>query len=258
MEDRKPVIRIQGLVARYGDATILDNVNLDLHAGQITVVVGGSGCGKSTLLKHIIGLYKPWAGTIEMDGKNVAALDDAGYRELMRNVGILYQSGALLGSLTVGENIALPILEYTDLDRDSVAALVRVKLGMVHLSGYENHLPSELSGGMLKRAGLARAMALNPKILFFDEPSAGLDPITAADLDQLILRLSRLYGTTMVVVTHELRSIFTIADRCVMLDKSTRGVIADGDPRVLKETATHPAVRRFFNPELIEADQEAD
>jgi phospholipid/cholesterol/gamma-HCH transport system ATP-binding protein len=170
----------------------------------------------------------------------------------LRKIGILYQSSALFGSMTIAENVALPINEYTNLPKSAVDEMVRMKLKLVGLEGYEDYLPSELSGGMKKRAGLARAMALNPRILFFDEPSAGLDPITSAGLDELILSISRLMKTTMVVVTHELRSIFNIADRIIMLDKKSRGIIAEGDPRYLRDHSKNDFVRSFFNPEVKE------
>ncbi|MFP4474417.1 MAG: ABC transporter ATP-binding protein [Desulfatibacillaceae bacterium] len=258
MDGGKPLIRVRDLEARYGDTTVLKDVTLDVGRGEVLTIVGGSGCGKSTLMKHMIGLYRPHAGTVEVDGRDVSRLDENEYKDLVRTFGILYQGGALLGSMTVGQNILLPIREYTDLDRESADSLVRIKLGMVHLSGYADHLPSELSGGMQKRAALARAMALNPKILFFDEPSAGLDPITAADLDNLILRLNRIFKTTMVVVTHELRSIMAISDRCVVLDKERRGVAAVGDPRELAKKSGDSLVRRFFNPERTQGETGGD
>jgi len=215
--------------------------------GEIFVILGGSGCGKSTLLKHLIGLIRPYSGQVIIDGEDISRADSQGYQKLLQKIGILYQSGALLGSMTVAENIALPIMEYTALSPDLVASLVRMKLNLVQLQGYEDYLPSEISGGMKKRAGLARAMALNPKILFFDEPSAGLDPVTSAGLDNLILHLNKSLGTTMVIVTHELQSILTVAQRVIMLDKGTKGIVAEGDPRHLRETSRNPLVWRFFN-----------
>jgi len=243
------IIRVEELTARYGAATVLEGVCLEVREGEIVVIAGASGCGKSTLLKHMIGLHRPHGGRVLLDGHDITRCDDAVYRKLLRGIGILYQESALLGSMTVGENVALPLREHTDLSEQALSSLVRIKLKMVHLEGYEDHLPSELSGGMRKRAGLARAMALNPRILFFDEPSAGLDPITSADLDRLIGRLNRVFGTTMVIVTHELRSIFAIAQRVVFLDKGRRGIVAQGPPRDLKEKSTDSNVRRFFNPE---------
>jgi phospholipid/cholesterol/gamma-HCH transport system ATP-binding protein len=245
--NRNPIIQVKDLVARYGDETILQDISFDIYEGEIFVILGGSGCGKSTLLKHLIGLIRPYSGQVVIDGEDIARADSEGYHRLLRKIGILYQSGALFGSMTLAENVALPIVEYTDLASDLVSSLVRMKLSLVQLDGYEDYLPSEISGGMKKRAGLARAMALNPKILFFDEPSAGLDPVTSAGLDNLILHLNKSLGTTMVIVTHELESILTVAQRVIMLDKSTKGIIAEGDPRHLRETSRNPLVWRFFN-----------
>jgi len=251
--DRQPIIRVRDLVARYGDETILEGISFDVFEGEIFVILGGSGCGKSTLLKHLIGLIRPYSGQVTIDGDDISRADSQGYQKLLQKIGILYQSGALLGSMTVAENIALPIMEYTDLSPDLVSSLVRMKLNLVQLQGYEDYLPSEISGGMKKRAGLARAMALNPKILFFDEPSAGLDPVTSAGLDNLILHLNKSLGTTMVIVTHELQSILTVAQRVIMLDKGTKGIVAEGDPRHLRETSRNPLVWRFFNRQTEES-----
>jgi phospholipid/cholesterol/gamma-HCH transport system ATP-binding protein len=251
--DRQPIIRVRDLVARYGEETILEGISFDVFEGEIFVILGGSGCGKSTLLKHLIGLIRPYSGQVIIDGEDISRADSQGYQKLLQKIGILYQSGALLGSMTVAENIALPIMEYTDLSPDLVSSLVRMKLNLVQLQGYEDYLPSEISGGMKKRAGLARAMALNPKILFFDEPSAGLDPVTSAGLDNLILHLNKSLGTTMVIVTHELQSILTVAQRVIMLDKGTKGIIAEGDPRHLRETSRNPLVWRFFNRQTEES-----
>ena len=245
--NRKLIIQVKDLVARYGEETILEGVSFEVFEGEIFVILGGSGCGKSTLLKHLIGLIRPHSGQIIIDGEDITHADSEGYHRLLRKIGILYQGGALFGSMTIAENVALPIMEYTDLSSDLVSALVRMKLSLVQLEGYEDYLPSEISGGMKKRAGLARAMALNPKILFFDEPSAGLDPVTSAGLDRLILHLNKSLGTTMVIVTHELQSILTVAQRVIMLDKGTKGIIAEGDPSHLRETSRNPLVWRFFN-----------
>jgi len=245
--NRQPIIQVSELVARYGEETILENVSFEVYEGEIFVILGGSGCGKSTLLKHLIGLIRPYSGQVIIDGEDISRGDSQVVQRLLRKIGILYQGGALFGSMTLAENIALPILEYTDLSSDLVSSLVRMKLNLVQLEGYEDYLPSEISGGMKKRAGLARAMALNPKILFFDEPSAGLDPVTSAGLDNLILHLNKSLGTTMVIVTHELESILTVAQRVIMLDKSLKGIVAEGDPRHLRETSRNPLVWRFFN-----------
>jgi phospholipid/cholesterol/gamma-HCH transport system ATP-binding protein len=245
--ERQPIIQVRDLTARYGEETILEGVSFDVFEGEIFVILGGSGCGKSTLLKHLVGLIRPYSGQVIIDGDDISRGASRVIERLLRKIGILYQSGALFGSMTIAENIALPVIEYTDLSSDLVSSLVRMKLNLVQLEGYGEYLPSELSGGMKKRAGLARAMALNPKILFFDEPSAGLDPVTSAGLDNLILHLNKSLGTTMVIVTHELESILTVAQRVIMLDKETKGIIAEGDPRHLRETSRNPAVWRFFN-----------
>jgi phospholipid/cholesterol/gamma-HCH transport system ATP-binding protein len=233
--NRKAVIQVKNLVARYGDDIILDQISFDVYEGEIFAVLGGSGSGKSTLLKHLLGLHRPASGKIIIDGDDISECDEDALQQILRKVGVLYQSAALFGSMTVAENVALPILEYTDLPKESVDHLVKMKLNLVNLDGYQNHLPSEISGGMKKRAGLARAMALNPKILFFDEPSAGLDPVTSAELDKLIL------------ITHELESIFAVASRVIMLHKSTRGIIADGDPKYFRDQSRNPFVKQFFN-----------
>lgn len=247
MNRRKVIIQVRDLVAKYGEETILGDISFDVYEEEIFVVLGGSGCGKSTLLKHLVGLIRPHSGQVLIDGDDISDPDSEKFQRVLRKIGILYQSAALLGSMTLAENVALPILEYTNLSPKSVDTLVKMKLHLVHLDGYENHLPSEISGGMKKRAGLARAMALNPKILFFDEPSAGLDPVTSAEIDNLILRLNKSLGTTMVIVTHELPSIFTVASRVIMLDKGSKGIIAEGDPKYLRDHSQNPFVRHFFN-----------
>jgi phospholipid/cholesterol/gamma-HCH transport system ATP-binding protein len=242
-----PVIVVENLTARFGDNTIFEKVSFQVHKGEILVILGGSGCGKSTLLKHMIGLNRPYAGRVLVNGIDANTKIDKELHKLQRGIGVLFQSGALFGSMTLADNIALPLQEYTDLSPATIELVVKMKLGLVQLSGYENHLPEEISGGMKKRAGLARAMALDPHVLFFDEPSAGLDPITSAELDILINNINAGMGTTMVIVTHELESIFNIAHRVVMLDKSAKGKIAEGDPRVLKDTSTDPRVINFFH-----------
>lgn len=245
--ERQAIIRVKDLAAGYGEDIILDHISFDVYEGEIFVVLGGSGCGKSTLLKHLIGLIPPYSGQVIIDNDDITNCDDETSQKTLRKIGVLYQGAALFGSMTIAENVALPITEYTDLSQQSVMTLVKMKLSLVNLDGYENYLPSELSGGMKKRAGLARAMALNPKILFFDEPSAGLDPITSTELDNLIIHLNKSLGTTMVIVTHELQSIFTVAHRIIMLDKRTRGIIAEGDPKHLRDHSRNPFIKQFFN-----------
>ncbi len=241
------IIEVRDLVATYEEDTILDGISFEVYEGEIFVVLGGSGSGKTTLLKHIIGLNSPRRGRIVIDGEDISNSDHRKLTAIQRKIGVLFQSGALFGSMTIGENVAMPIREYTNLSKESVNDLVKMKLNLVNLDGYEDYLPSEVSGGMKKRAGLARAMALNPKILFFDEPSAGLDPVTSAELDNLIVHLNKSLGTTMVIVTHELQSVFNVAQRIIMLDQSTKGIIAEGDPRHLRDQSENPFVRHFLN-----------
>ncbi|HBF42366.1 MAG TPA: polyamine ABC transporter ATP-binding protein [Desulfobacteraceae bacterium] len=245
--EKNVIIRVKDLVAGYGEDIILDHVSFDVYEREIFVVLGKIGSGKSTLLKHLIGLMKPLSGRIFIDGNDICHSDEATFQGILRKFGVLYQSAALFGSITIAENVALPIKEYTDLRKKYVDALVKMKLNLVGLGGYENYLPSEISGGMKKRAGLARAMALNPKILFFDEPSAGLDPVTSAELDNLIIRINNSLGTTMVIVTHELQSIFAVSHRVIMLDKTSKGIIAEGDPKYLRDHSQNPFVRQFLN-----------
>lgn len=246
-DDSEPIIIVERLTARYGEDTILKDVSFTVRKGEVFVVVGGSGCGKSTLLKHIIGLHRPASGRVVINGVEITSDDQRAISEVRKEMGVLFQSSALFGSMSLAENVALPLQEYTDLPPSVIELIVRMKLAMVNLAGYENHLPSEISGGMKKRAGLARAMALDPEVLFFDEPSAGLDPVTSAELDRLIHRINEGLGTTMVVVTHELQSIFNIAHRVIMLDKSERGIIAQGDPKELRDHSTDPRVTSFFH-----------
>jgi phospholipid/cholesterol/gamma-HCH transport system ATP-binding protein len=242
-----PVIEVENLTAAYGDHVVLENVSFRVQPGEIIAIVGGSGCGKSTLLKYLIGLYRPTSGRVRVNGVDIAEADDAALQEFKRHIGVLFQSSALIGSMTLAENVALPLQGHTDLPPAIIDEVVRMKLSMVNLSGYEDYLPAELSGGMKKRAGLARAMALDPTILFFDEMSAGLDPVTSVELDMMVRSINEGIGTTMVVVTHELESIFTIASRAIMLDKASRGVIAEGPPRDLQKDASDPRVYNFFN-----------
>jgi len=244
-----PVIRVRDAAMRFDGRTIFERVSFEVRRGEIFVILGGSGCGKSTLLKLMVGLHEPAAGSVEILGQDVAAAEGEARTALLRRIGVMWQSGALFGSMTLAENVELPIEEHTRLPREARAVLARVKLGLVGLSDAAERLPAEISGGMAKRAGIARAMALDPPILFLDEPSAGLDPITSAGIDALIRGLARDLGTTFVVVTHELQSILAIGDRCIMLDKAAKGVIAEGDPRRLRDESAHPTVRAFFRRE---------
>jgi phospholipid/cholesterol/gamma-HCH transport system ATP-binding protein len=245
------VIQVRDLKAEFDGRTIFQGVSFDVRAGEVFVILGGSGCGKSTLLKHMIGLYQPAAGQVLVLGEDIHALDGAARQALLRRIGVMWQSGALFGSQTLTENVMVPLEQHTDLPEEARAQVARAKLGLVGLSEAADRLPAEISGGMAKRAGIARAMALDPPILFLDEPSAGLDPITSAGLDALIRQLARELGTTFVVVTHELQSILSIGDRCIMLDKEARGMIAEGDPRELRDHSENPVVRAFFHREVL-------
>jgi phospholipid/cholesterol/gamma-HCH transport system ATP-binding protein len=239
------VIAVSDLVCGYGDEIILRDINFEVPAGQICFIIGGSGCGKSTLLKNLIGVRRPFAGDVCFHGESFLHARDQTRRELLRSFGVLYQSGALWSSLTVRENVALPLREYTRLSRREIDDLVCLKLSLVNLAGYGDHYPAELSGGMRKRAGLARALALDPRIVFFDEPSAGLDPLLSRQLDELIVSLRDTLGTTCVIVSHELDSIFSIADRVLMLDKEAQTIIADGPAAELRDGTNAPA-RHFL------------
>ncbi|HET7289367.1 MAG TPA: ATP-binding cassette domain-containing protein [Thermodesulfobacteriota bacterium] len=246
------IIEVKNFTAKYGDNVIIDDISFEVYKGEIFVILGGSGCGKSTLLKHMIGLYKPAGGNIMIKGEDITEAEGRDRIDILKEIGVAYQLGALFGSMTVLENVMLPLEEYTDLNVDARHLIGRMKLELVGLDGSEQKMPSELSGGMIKRAALARAMALDPEVLFLDEPSAGLDPITSAELDQLIIQLSRSLGVTFVVVTHELNSIYSIADRVIMLDKSTKNIIAEGKPEYLRDHSTIPVVQKFFRRQTDE------
>jgi phospholipid/cholesterol/gamma-HCH transport system ATP-binding protein len=242
-----PAIEVKGLEMAYGSFVLMRDINFTVAAGEVMVIMGGSGCGKSTLLKYLIGLKEVEKGEIFYRGRSFSKASPEEQEEMQRTFGVLYQGGALWSSLTLAENVALPLEQYTNLAAKELREIVSIKLALVGLKGFEEFYPSEISGGMRKRAGLARAMALDPALLFFDEPSAGLDPITSRRLDELILRLRDSLGTTIVVVTHELPSIFTIADTSIFLDAETKTVIAHGNPRELvKEGHSDPKVREFL------------
>jgi phospholipid/cholesterol/gamma-HCH transport system ATP-binding protein len=236
-------IEVKDLVTYYGDREILKNISLSIPRGKATVILGGSGCGKSTLLKHLIRLLKPTKGSILINGKDIILMEEEELNEVRKKMGVLFQGSALLNSITVADNVALPLREHTRLKESTIQIMVRMKLDLVGLSGFEHLYPSQLSGGMKKRAALARAMALDPEMLFFDEPSAGLDPVTAAGLDELILKLKNVFKMTIVVVTHELASVFTISDYVIMLDFGE--VIFSGTLEQLK-ASEHPRIRMFL------------
>jgi phospholipid/cholesterol/gamma-HCH transport system ATP-binding protein len=244
--DRPPRIEVADLTMAYGSFVIQRNLSFSVAPGEIFVIMGGSGSGKSTLLNHMVGLLTPAAGDVLYDGESFWHSGEDTQARLRRRFGVSFQAGALWSSMTLAENVALPLETFTDLPSNRISEIVSLKLALVGLAGFEAFYPSEVSGGMVKRAGVARAMALDPDILFFDEPSAGLDPISSRRLDDLILELRASLGATMVVVTHELASIFAIADSAVFLDAATRTIIAYGNPRRLRDDCPDPTVRAFL------------
>ncbi|QWD04967.1 ATP-binding cassette domain-containing protein [Polynucleobacter paneuropaeus] len=242
-----PAIEVKNLTVGYGSNILLQNLNFTVNSGEIFVILGGSGCGKSSLLTNLNGLHQPLTGDVLIEGQNITTAVGAERQKIMTSFGMMYQQGALFGSMNLLDNVTLFMEEYTQLTQAQMQLLARCKLDLVGLLPYESYMPNEISGGMQKRAAIARAMALDPKILFLDEPSAGLDPITSADLDSTILDLSKNLGFTFVVVSHELASIYAIADKVIMLDKQTKSIIAEGDPKVLRDTSPDPRVHQFFN-----------
>jgi phospholipid/cholesterol/gamma-HCH transport system ATP-binding protein len=239
-------ISVRGLTMAYGDRVLQHDLDFEIGVGDIFVIMGGSGCGKSTLLRHIIGLNEPAKGEVFYGAESFTAAAPERRQEMLRRVGVLYQSGALWSSMTLAENVALPLEEFTDLHEHEILEIARLKLALVGLAGFEDYYPSEISGGMQKRAGLARAMALDPDILLFDEPGAGLDPISSRLLDDLIVELRDSLGATIVIVTHELASIFAIATNSVFLDAGSRTMIATGVPTMLRDRSSDERVRRFL------------
>ncbi len=238
----KPLIAIEGLAIGYNDVPLLEDLDFEVQKGDVFCILGGSGCGKSTLMRSIIGLHDPMAGSIDIAGTGAPDLESGDARRF----GVTFQQGALFSSMTLVENVLVPLRSHSDYVEEVAFEIAKARLRLVGLGGFENHMPSEISGGMRKRASIARALALDPPLLFFDEPSAGLDPVSSAELDDLILSLSRDMGSTVVIVTHELESIFRIADDCILLDKTSKGIVARGDPKRLRDESNIPLVRAFF------------
>jgi phospholipid/cholesterol/gamma-HCH transport system ATP-binding protein len=246
MMDKQPHITVHDLTMAYGSFVVMRDLSFTINRGDIFIIMGGSGCGKSTLMKIIVGLKSPATGEVFYGDVNFWDAEPEDRDRIMKRAGILYQSGALWSSMTLAENVALPLEQYTDLNPAQIREVVSLKLALVGLAGFEEFYPAEISGGMRKRAGLARAMAVDPDILFFDEPSAGLDPVSAKLLDDLIIEIKETFGSTVVVVTHELASIFAIGNNSVFLDPETRTMIASGDPKLLLEKCEDPKVRKFL------------
>jgi phospholipid/cholesterol/gamma-HCH transport system ATP-binding protein len=249
-DERKVLIEARDLTVGYGERVVLEKINFKVHRGEVFAILGASGSGKSTLLKHLIGLYEPASGDVLISGASLVHAEGEERNALLRRFGVLYQGAALFGSLTTFENVRLPLDEFTDLPDEAKDLIALSKLRLVGLESAASRLPADLSGGMQKRAGIARAIVLDPCVLFLDEPSAGLDPITSAGLDALIRELAKGLGITFVMVTHELPSIFAVADRAVILDPRERSIVAEGPPAWLRENASQPWVRQFLNREV--------
>jgi phospholipid/cholesterol/gamma-HCH transport system ATP-binding protein len=254
--NREPIVQVKNLVASYGDRTVLKGVNLDIYPGESLAILGRSGCGKSTLLRHMIGLLKPQSGQVIIKGKDINAISEDEKIELFKKIGMLFQSSALFNSMTIGDNVAFPLREHTDLEESTIQIMMKMKLDLVGLSGFDQFKPAQLSGGMKKRAGLARAIAMDPEVLFCDEPSAGLDPVVAAGLDNLIIKLKKAFKMTIVVVTHEMESVFTMADRIAMMHEGK--ILAVGTKEEL-QNHPDPVIQRFLKriPDDEEIDRDA-
>ncbi len=252
---QEPIIQIKDLVAAYGDREVLKGINLDIYPGESIAILGRSGCGKSTLLRHMIGLAQPKSGEVRIKGEDIGSMNEEERNEVLKKTGMLFQSAALFNSMTVGDNVAFPLREHTDLEESTISIMMKMKLDLVGLSGFDDFKPAELSGGMKKRAGLARALAMDPEILFCDEPSAGLDPIVGAGLDNLIRRLQKAFNMTIVVVTHEMESVYIIADRIAMLHEGRILAVGTKD-----ELLNHPdpRVKQFLNREADDEEMDRD